>query len=38
MELKKAYGSGDNVVMTGQYLWRTIKAHKVMDDLLRAQF
>ena len=32
------YGSVDNMVMVGQYLWGTLQEHRVMDDFLRDQF
>ena len=35
MESETAYGLGDNVVIISQYLWGTLKAHRVMDDFLR---
>ena len=38
VEPETAYGSADNVVMVGQYIWGTLQAHMVMDDLLRSQF
>ena len=38
VELETAYGSGDNLVMVGQYLMGTLQAHRVTDEFLRAQF
>ena len=38
MELKTAYDSAENLVMVGNYLLGTLQAHRVMDDLLRAEF
>ena len=38
VESETAYGSAENMVMVGHYLWVTIQAHRVMDDLLRSQF
>ena len=37
VESEKVYGSGDNVVMVGQYLWGTLQSHRVMGDFLRDQ-
>ena len=35
VDSETVYVSGDNVVMTGQYLWGTLQEHRVMGDLLR---
>ena len=37
-EVDMEYGSETQALMVGQYLWGTLHAHRVMDDLLRTQF
>ena len=37
VDSETTYGLGDNVVMAGHYLWGTLQAHRVMDDLLTAK-
>ena len=38
VEIEKAYGLKDQLVMVGQYLWVTPQAHIVMDEFLHSQF
>ena len=38
VEIEKAYGLKDQLVMLGQYLWVTPQAHIVMDEFLHSQF
>ena len=38
VEAETAYESDTPEVMSGQYLWGTLQAHKAMDYLLRNQF